>query len=368
MPRTGSGVFFDGVTSARHEVLVELGPDALRVVASTGAVLAEWRYAELARLAAHEGVLRLGRVGNDVLARLEICDGEFAAAINRAVPDLDRTDAAERRRRKSIVVLSMAAMASLVLLAVFGVPLLASQLTPFVPQIVERRLGEAVDTQVRSMLDKGRLGPRFECGTADAEKPGRAALDRLVAKLAASAGLQVPLAVAVVRRREPNAIALPGGHIYVFQGLVAKADSADELAGVLAHEVGHIAHRDGTRAVLQAAGLSLLFGMLLGDFVGGGAVVVAARTVLQSSYSRDVEAAADTYGVGLMAKIGGNPRALATMLSKIEPTEPALKILLDHPETKDRVDAINAAAPAGSSAALLDPADWAALKRICTAR
>jgi predicted Zn-dependent protease len=229
-------------------------------------------------------------------------------------------------------------------------------------------LGEAVDIQVRSLLDKGRLGTRFECGTADAEKPGRAALDRLVAKLAASAGLQVPLAVAVVRRREANAIALPGGHIYVFQGLVAKADSADELAGVLAHELGHIAQRDGTRAVLQAAGLSFLFGMLLGDFVGGGAVVVAARTVLQSSYSRDVEAAADTYGVGLMVKIGGNPRALATMLSKIEPTEPALKILLDHPETKDRVDAINAAAPASSGAALLDPADWAALKRICAAR
>ena len=59
-----------------------------------------------------------------------------------------------------------------------------------------------------------------------------------------------------------------------------------------------MAHRDGTRSILQAAGLSFLFGMLLGDFVGGGAVVIGARAVLQSSYSREVEAAADRYGVG----------------------------------------------------------------------
>ena len=86
---------------------------------------------------------------------------------------------------------------------------------------------------------------------------------------------------------------LPGGHVYVFEGLIDKAETPDELAGVIAHEIGHVAHRDGMRAVMQAAGLSFLFGMLLGDFIGGGAVVMAMRTVLQSSYSREIEAAAD---------------------------------------------------------------------------
>ncbi len=111
-----------------------------------------------------------------------------------------------------------------------------------------------------------------------------------------------------MHRKEANAFAIPGGQIYVFEGLIDTARDADELAGVLAHEIGHVAHRDGTRAVLQGAGLSFLFGMLLGDFVGGGAVVLAAKSVLQSSYSRDVEAAADVYGVGLMQKAGGNGR------------------------------------------------------------
>jgi predicted Zn-dependent protease len=239
-------------------------------------------------------------------------------------------------------------------------------LTPLVPGTVERRLGEAVNAQVRSMLDTRNAGAKFECGIADSEQPGRAALDKLVRRLENAAALSVPLRVSVVRRAEANAIALPGAHIYVFQGLIAKADNPDELAGVIAHELGHIANRDGTRSVLQAAGLSFLFGMLLGDFVGGGAVVVSARSVLQSSYSRDAEAAADRYGVGLMAKTGGNARALGTMLTKIGgATEPGMKILLDHPETKARVAAINAAVAARSTVPLLDAADWAALKRIC---
>ena len=105
------------------------------------------------------------------------------------------------------------------------------------------------------------------------------------ARLETAAGLPLPLTAAVVRRGEANAFALPGGHIYVFQGLIDRAETPDELAGVIAHEVGHVAHRDGTRSVLEGAGLSLLFGMLLGDFVGGGAVMFAAKTILQTSYS-----------------------------------------------------------------------------------
>ena len=85
----------------------------------------------------------------------------------------------------------------------------------------------------------------------------------------------------VRRREEPNAITLPGGHIYVFEGLIEKADDVDEVAGVIAHELGHAANRDGIRTLLQAAGLSLVFGSLLGDFVGGGAVVFAAEIAVE---------------------------------------------------------------------------------------
>src|SRR4029078_9270489 len=156
-----------------------------------------------------------------------------------------------------------------------------------------------------------------------------------------AAGLPISLHPFVVRDSEANAITLPGGYIYVFQSLIDKAESPHEPARVIAHKVGHAAHRDGTRAVLQAAGLSLLFGILLGDFVGGGAVVLAAKTILQTSYSRQVETAAGGHGVLLMARIDADARGLGRFLSRIAgTTHPGPKILLDHPEPRDRVAAI----------------------------
>jgi Zn-dependent protease with chaperone function len=363
---SGAGIFFDGLTGARQDVTVELGGVGLRIAAADGRLLADWRYDEIEGLSAPGDLLRLGRKGSNVLARLEIRDSLFAAAIDRLAADVDRTGSIERRQRTGVIAWSVIATLSLVLAAYFGVPALASRLAPYVPRTVEHRLGDAVDAQVRAMLDTGRAGAAFECGNADSEKPGRAALDRLVGRLEKAAELPIPLRLVVVRRNEANAIALPGAQIYVFRGLIAKADNPDEVAGVIAHEIGHIAHRDGTRSVLQAAGLSFLFGMMLGDFVGGGAVVVAARAALQSSYSREVEAAADLYGAELMIKTGGNARALGTMLARIGgATEPGMKILLDHPETKARVAAINRLAPARQTSPLLDAAEWAALKRIC---
>jgi Zn-dependent protease with chaperone function len=362
---SGTGIFFDGITSARHAAVVTLGANDLQI-AGDGQVLAQWRYDEIESLAAPDDVLRLGRRGNKVLERLEILDSAFAAAIDARARRVDRSGTRQRRQRDSVIGWSVAATLSLLAVAYFGVPAIADRLAPLVPAPIAHKLGDAVDMQVRGMLDNHHLGAGFECGMMADEKPGRAALAKLVHRLEAAAALPSTLHAIVVRRKEANAMALPGGQIYVFQGLIAKADNADEVAGVIAHEIGHVAHRDGTKSVLQAGGLSLLFGMLLGDFVGGAAVVVAAKAVLQSSYSRKVEGAADIYGAELMIKVGGNARALAVMLGKIGgATEPGMKILLDHPETKARVAAINKIAGARRGTPFLDPGEWAALKKIC---
>jgi Zn-dependent protease with chaperone function len=367
--KAGTGIFFDGLTSARREVSVELKSDGVVIRDPVERdQLARWPYDELDQIAAPEGVFRVARAGSKQLARLEVRDPELAAAIDEASVPVDRSGAGERRSRRKIIAWSFAAVVSLVLGAVFGVPALATHIAPFIPWRVERILGEAVDVQIRAMLDTKKAGSAFECGAGEGEAQGRAALERLVRKLEAVAALPVPLTPIAVRREDTNAITLPGGRIYVYQGIIEKLETVDELAGVIAHEIGHVAHRDGTRSVLQAAGLSFMFGMLLGDFVGGGAVVLGAKTLLQLSYSRDVEAAADRYGVELMGKAGGDPRALGTALTRIAgANHPGMRILLDHPDTESRVAAINALAPPRSTSSdpLLEPPEWAALKRIC---
>jgi len=365
-PPSGRAIYFDGTCSTRNDVVVEAAAAGLQIFSSDRHLLDEWLYAELRRQAAPDGMLRLGRNGETLLARLEIRDAALASAIEDRAVTLDRGGAAERKLRRKVVILSLAAVVSLIFTAIIGVPVLATRVTPLIPVSVEQKLGSAVDSQIRATLDTKHLGAAFVCGSGANGAAGRAALDKLVSRLQAAAALPYSLRVDVVRRADFNAFALPGGHIYVFQGLIDRAQSPDELAGVLAHEIGHVAHRDGTRTVLQAAGLSFLFGMMLGDFVGGGAVVIAAKTVVRSSYSRRVETAADIYSVGLMHKVGGDPRALATILARVTADkDEGIKILADHPDTKDRVIAINAIAPAGATTPLLGAADWAALKQIC---
>ena len=79
----------------------------------------------------------------------------------------------------------------------------------------------------------------------------------------------------------------------------------------------HFASQSALLQKIQAAGLSLVFGSFLGDFVGGGAVVFAAESLLKSAYSRHKEAAADDYAVRTMQALNANPRALATFLARI---------------------------------------------------
>jgi predicted Zn-dependent protease len=364
--KSGAGIFFDGTTSARQDVSVELAPAWVIVRAADGNILATWPYAEIQQLSAPDTMLRLGRRGDSTLARLEILDSAFAAALDDLATTVDRTGSMESRAKAKVVGLAVFAVASFAFMALFALPEIAARLTTLLPQGVERRLGEVVDAQMRSSLDSGRAQLPFECGSVVAASPGRAVLGRLVTRLTQAAALPEALHASVVRRDEVNAVALPGGHIYVFEGILAKAESPDELAGVIAHEMGHVARRDGVRSILETAGLSFLFGMVLGDFVGGGAIILAAKTLLQSSYSRDTETAADAYGVALMNKIGGDADALGKILSRVAGTHGmTARILLDHPETQERAAAIHSMAAPASGQPLLDSVEWVTLKRIC---
>jgi Zn-dependent protease with chaperone function len=368
MTTNGTGIFYDGLTSDRHKVAVEVAGDAIEIKATDGAVKARWRLDEVYPLATSNEVLRIGVASAKVAARLEIHDSELSAALLARLKRTDRSGLTDRRTRLKVVVYSLAAIASLVGGAIWGVPLLADRIAPHLPLAWEIRLGEAIDAQVRRTIDPSNGKKPFECaGGAAQAAAGRDAFKKLVATLESAAELPLPLHALVVRSHDVNAITLPGGRVYVFEGLLAKAQKVDEVGGVIGHEIGHVVHRDGTKAVLEAAGLSLLFGMLLGDFTGGSAVIVAARTVLQTAYSRSAEAAADEFGARLMYKVGGDPRALGAILLRVS-DKPGIAphFLLDHPEAQERANAIAKIGQPSPMKALLTPAEWSALKGICT--
>jgi Zn-dependent protease with chaperone function len=362
---SGEATFFDGVTAARRRVRLALDADALRIADPRGEVLAVWPWNELEHVDAPAGVFRLGLVDAPRPARLDVTDEALAHAIDLRSEPVDRTGGVRRRERVKVVAWALAAIVSLVGLAVYAMPVIADRLAPDVPVSWEMRIGFASDRQIRATLDRNDPKRPFECGLRADEQAGLAAFSLMVSRIERASSLHVPVRARVVRMKQANAFALPAGYIYVYEGLIAKSEHPDELAGVIAHELGHVANRDGLRSMIQAAGVSVLFGMVLGDFFGGGALVTATKGVLNSRYSRSVESQADRFAVDVMRALGADPRRLGTILLRIAGGDGG-GIFVDHPGAKDRDAAISAAAGrAPATQPVVDAATWAALKTVC---
>ena len=365
----GSGIYFDGVSGRRQAVTVDLTDDAIVIAIPEGAALARWPYPEVMRAPSAEGRLRLGLAGNGPPARLSIPDPAFAEAVAVRLGFLTTQIAAkERRKRYRVVQWSIAAVAMLFVLSAVGMPPLAELLLPLVSAEAEDRIGLKVDEANRAGFEGP--GP-FECGGAESEKAGHAAFLKLIGKLEAASGLRVRLRPVVVRApKTVNAMAGPGGYVYVYSGIIGFTQTPDELAGVLAHEIGHVAHRDTVKTLLADAGAAYLFGILMGDFFGSGAMFYSAGKVLHARYSRPMEAAADAYSVPLMAKAGGDPYGAAVFFEHVlrENGPDQAELLDEHPTHGARVAAMRAIRVNGPAnlSPLLTQAEWTALKQICT--
>jgi Zn-dependent protease with chaperone function len=165
----------------------------------------------------------------------------------------------------------------------------------------------------------------------------------------------------------PNAFALPGGKVYLFDGLLAKAGNADEIAGVLAHEMGHLRHRDGTRNLIYNGGTSFLIGLLFGDITGSSALIFASRSLVTASYSREAEQSADMFSIDVMHRLGRSPKPMGELLFRVtgKESDNGLSILSSHPLTEDRLARMSSEDRPPNGPPLLTAEEWASLKAIC---
>lgn len=155
----------------------------------------------------------------------------------------------------------------------------------------------------------------------------------------------------VVNARDINAFALPGGPMYVNRGMIEAARNEGEMAGVMAHELSHVALRHGTAQLTKAQNPSILAGIgaiggailggPLGSIVSAGSQLGAGAYLLR--YSREYETEADLLGARIMASAGYDPRDLANMFRTIEAQSGGGGggFLSDHPSPKDRYARIN---------------------------
>ena len=173
-------------------------------------------------------------------------------------------------------------------------------------------------------------------------------VNRVGQNLVRNSDAKVPFTIKVLDSEEVNAFALPGGFFFVNSGLILKAETEAELAGVMAHEIAHVAARHGTRQqtkgdIAQIATIPLIFvGGWTGYIIRQGAGLAIPMGFLK--FTRTFEREADYLGLQYMYKAGYDPTAFVDFFEKIETLEKRKpgsisKVFSTHPMTDDRIKA-----------------------------
>jgi len=360
--------FMDGETALVHRVQVSFdrARGGLNILLPGAGEAIFWPLAAVRSLPdqADRASVVLARAGN-MPARLVIRNRAFASQLNALCSDLRRPDKTPHLWRR-LLVLAAGSIASVSLIVFVLVPMLANQLADYLPRSGERALGDATFKQIRLALGKNNgLGIRI-CDNPS----GRVALNKMMARLSAKARLPYQVRLHVLDHGLVNAFALPGGHIVLFRGLLKNAKSPEEVAGVLGHEMGHIARRDPTRLALRSAGSIGVLGLLLGDFAGGAAILYLSEKLIDANYSRKAEAAADTYAQTLLGDAGLPTGPMADFFLRLLADNGRggglMSHLARHPDLKGRAKAARLANRVGNNfRPILTRSEWLALKGIC---
>lgn len=166
----------------------------------------------------------------------------------------------------------------------------------------------------------------------------------------ADAAGRYPYSFTVIQEQSINAFALPGGPVFIHSGLLKAADNESQLAGVMAHEISHVALRHGTSQASKANLLQIpaaLAGAVLGSGAGAEVGRLGMSLALQGvllKYSRTAESEADALGARIMSQAGYNPIEMARFFQKLEQggDSRAPEFLSDHPNPGNRVKAVEA--------------------------
>ena len=174
-------------------------------------------------------------------------------------------------------------------------------------------------------------------------------VNRVGQNLVRNSDAKVPFTIKVLDSEEVNAFALPGGFFFVNSGLILKADSESELAGVMAHEIAHVAARHGTRQATRGEliNIAMIPVMVMSGGWTGYAIYQGASLAIPMgflAFTRSMEREADYLGLQYMYKAGYDPTSFVDFFEKIQTMEKrkpgtVAKVFSTHPMTDDRIKA-----------------------------
>lgn len=302
--------YFDGRSSTRRPVLLQLAGDELQLsgdgIESVYA-LAQVRIA--APLGSINGTLYFPDGGKCVFN-----DGRFLHLLGQRQRK-SRFFSRVHRWESSLKLAFIALAATVLLVAAFihfGLPLIAEQVAYAIPPATENTLGK----ETLQFLDRAVFAP------SETGEERRQQLDALFADVVAALDAsERPYHIELRHAAKvgANAFALPGGTIILTDELIALADNDDEIAAVIAHEVGHVRHRHAMRQVIQSSAVALMLAALNGDVFSASSMAASLPTVLlDAEFSRDMEREADDVAREYLVGKGASVECFVAILSKLE--------------------------------------------------
>ncbi|HUJ78710.1 MAG TPA: M48 family metallopeptidase [Nitrospiria bacterium] len=358
------GAYFDGRSPARDQADIRLMSTGLEIRLSNGSTH-WWRYRDIRQTqgfyAGEE--IRLER-GESMAETLVIGDQAFLAALHEAGAEaVGRFHNPAQRpwRIRLVICAAVLVVAAAAAAYQWGIPALAAAVAPHVPVSWEERLGQGVLEQLAA--------PPLQCRAPDQTR----IIDQIEARLLSTRTDQ-PLTFRVIVIDEPivNAVAVPGGTIVVYRGLLDKTKNAEELAGVLAHETQHVLLRHTTQQLLQQASTGLLITAMTGDATGAAAFGLRSAAMIgMLRYSREHEAEADLEGMKMLLAAGVDPHGMLTFFETLKQdgadVPDALKYLNNHPQTEARIRTLSRYAQEHpiNAAPLFPEFAWKRMRDVC---
>jgi Zn-dependent protease with chaperone function len=363
--------YHDGLVADARDVTCQIegqGSASALIIAEpqSGTELDRWNAGEVFPLHGRKAELRIGSTSRPYGARLVFSGYADVVSARGMLPALAVKHRLERGKQLRAMGIATAALVSVIVAYVFGVPLLASRIVQLVPPELEERLGETVVAQIEGAL-KAEAG--FEVCDPNPDSVANRAIARFAAKAVEGTGTPFIPDIKVIRTTIPNAFALPGGHSFYFSALLDQTETADEFAGVMAHELGHVVHRHGMEQLISTSATGLLIGFILGDMTGLSVAGGVGAALIDSRFSREAERQADRFAADVAKRMAFQPAGLANLLDRVAADDQmtaALALLSTHPLTSERREALEALTVSDSSLQpAFTPAEWQAIKTMC---
>lgn len=363
--------FHDGRVATSRDVIciIDLASDPVMLAildATTREIVDRWTADGCYLLHSRMVELRIANDERPAGARLAVTGIENMKAALNVLPKLSKAQRADWWKQARILTLATAALVSVIVAYLYGIPLLADRLVGFFPPEWESKIGATADKQIEASLTEGK-------GYVVCEVNPNTIANKAIKRFTdlTFQGLNSPFrpTVTVIRSDIPNAFALPGGRTYYLSSLIQASRTPDEFAGVLAHELGHVYYRHGMQGLIATSTTGLLVGFVLGDLTGLSVAGAIGASLIDNRFSRQSEAQADDFAGKTAQRLGFSPAGLVDLLDRVAKDDEfsrALALFANHPLTDERraaLEALDTHAP-GTEPAFSDE-EWDAIRNMC---